>query len=295
MSITRYLALAAVASLYACSQLPGNSTSCSGSDASSLTVDIVRDQIVKLAGEQTEDTPALSRSKVRATVQQLELSLVDVRTTKDDPDSTKQFCTGKLKLVAPPEIVADANEVRDMAGYNSVEDMAENANVEASANSFLADVDFNVQPTDDGDKIYAQLENGDAAIAFFAELVQSHLLKAVIADAKAEQDRIEAEQEAAAREQEQANLEQAQAENKMAIERINAIWSAIPAEPRAAFTEAQRAWVRKKDAACRVEAASNATTEAEMAIARLKCDTREQSSRANELRQFATETIESGY
>ena len=196
-------------------------------------------------------------------------------------------------------MIQDANDARQIAGYNSVAEMAESANVEANANSFLADVDFNVQPTDDGEKTYAELENANGALGFFSELVRSHLVKSVLADAKAEQDRIAAEQhaaeEAAAREEQSAQLEQAKAENKVAIDRINAIWGAIPTGPRTAFTEAQKAWIRKKDAACRIEAASNATTEAEMTIARLKCDTREQSNRATELRQFATETIESGY
>lgn len=282
-----------------CSQLTGASSSCSGPDASAVTLDIVRDQIIKLASQLDEDTPALSKSKVRATVRQLQLSLEDVRTTKDDPNSTKQFCTGRVKLVAPSEMVSDANQTREMAGLNSVEDMADNANVEANANSFLADLDFNVQPTDDGDKIYAQIESGDEAIGFFAELVQNHLLKTAVADAKAEQDRIAAEQEAAQasalREEQLAAHEQAQAENSMAIESINAIWGAIPSETRKQLSDVQKAWVRRKDAACRLEAASSATSEEDMTLARLRCDTREQNVRANALRQYAMEAIDRDY
>ena len=293
-------AAALAGAMTACSQLTAApSTGCSGNDAVAVTLDIVKDEIIRRASEDVEEVPGLSKAKVRATIHQLKLSLVDVRTTKDDPDSTKQFCAGRIKLVAPPEMIQDANDARQIAGYNSVAEMAESANVEANANSFLADVDFNVQPTDDGEKTYAELENANGALGFFSELVRSHLVKSVLADAKAEQDRIAAEQhaaeEAAAREEQSAELDQAKAENKVAIERINAIWGAIPTGPRTAFTEAQKAWIRKKDAACRIEAASNATTEAEMTIARLKCDTREQSNRATELRQFATETIESGY
>jgi hypothetical protein len=262
-------------------------------------LDIVREQIRKLAGQQEEGAPALSKSKIRATVQQLALSLQDVRTTKDDPNSTKQFCTGKLKLVAPADMIADANQTREMAGLNNVEEMADNANVDANANAFEADLDFNVQPTDDGQKIYAQLESGDEAIGFFAELVKDQLLKTAVADAKAEQDRISAEQNAAqaaaAREEWSAALEQAQAENKMAIETINATWKAIPADVRARLLNVQKAWVRKKDAACRVEAASNATSEEQMQLARVQCDTREQNARANELRQYAMESINEEY
>ena len=283
--------------LMGCSQLWGVSTSCSGPDASSVTLDIVRDQIRKLASQTDDDSPALSKSKIRATVQQLALTLEDVRTSKDDPNSTKQFCTGQLKLVAPAEMVADASDTREMAGLNSIEDLAENANVEANANAFTADLEFNVQPTDDGEKIYAQVESGVEAIAFFAELVKDHLLKTAVADAKAEQDRIAAEQTAAqtaaTNEQWVASLDEAKAENKLAVDSINAIWKAVPADARTRMLAVQRAWQRRKDATCRLEAASNATSENEMQLAKLRCDTREQNARAQELKQYAMESIDS--
>ena len=279
----------------ACSDLVGNASSCSGADASAVTLDIVRDEIIRLASINEDDAPALSKSKIRASVKQLGLSLVDVRTTKDDPNSTKQFCTGRVKLVAPTEMLSDANETRQMAGLNSIEELADNANVEAQANSFLADLDFNVQPTDDGQKIYSQVENGDEAIGFFAELVKDHLLKSAMADRKAELDRIEAEQVAAANEQQAADFEQAQAENKMAIDTINAVWKAIPQDSRTRILDSQRAWQRQKDISCRVEASTDATTEHDLAIAKLRCDTREQQARAQALRQFAMQEIENDY
>jgi hypothetical protein len=252
----------------------------SGADASAVTLDIVRDRVRKLASETAEDGPALSKSKIRATVQQLTLTLEDVRTTKDDPNSTKQFCTGRLNLVAPADMLQDANQTREMAGFNSIEDLADDVVVEANANAFTADLDFNVQPTDEVDKTYAQLESGSEALEFVAELVKSHLLKSAVADAKAEQDRIAAEQAAAetaaTREQWTASLEQAKAESKMATESIKAMWDAIPADARARLLDVQRAWIRRKDAVCRVEAASNASSEEQMQLARLQCDTREQ-------------------
>lgn len=248
--------------------------------------------MIRLAAANDDaDAPALSKSKIRASVKQLGLSLVDVRTTKDDPNSTKQFCTGRIKLVAPPDMLEDANATRQMAGLNSVEELADTVNVEAQANSFFADLDFNVQPTDDGQKIYAQLENGDEAIGFFAELLQAHLLKAAVADAKAERDRIAAEQQAAEAGQQALILEETKAENKFAIDSINAIWGAIPSDTRSQLVDVQKAWVRRKDAACRVEVASGAASVDEIELARLRCDTREQNSRANALRQYAIQTI----
>jgi hypothetical protein len=44
-----------------------------------------------------------------------------------------------------------------------------------------------------------------------------------------------------------------------------------------------------------VEAASSASSEQDLALARLRCDTREQNTRANELKQYAVEAIDQDY
>jgi uncharacterized protein YecT (DUF1311 family) len=295
----RLIVVIGAIALAGCSQLGGKSSSCSGADAASVTIDIVRDAVMRHASAREEEGPALSKSKVRATVRQLALTLEDVRTTKDDPNSTKQFCTGRLKAVVPAEVLQDANDTRQMAGLNTVEEMADNANVEANANAFTADIDFNVQPTDDGSKIYSQVENGDEAVTFLSEVVKSHLMKSAIADAKAEQDRMEAERVAAETaanvEANAAMLEEARAENSMAIETINAIWKAIPNDARSRIQPLQVAWIKKKDAMCRLEAAESASSEEQRRITKLKCDTREQNSRAQSLKQYATQVIQETY
>lgn len=292
------LPLACVA-ISGCSQIADVTSSCSGPDASAVTLDIVRDQVRKLVGQQDNSDFAISASKIRATVQQLKLSIEDIRTTKDDPDSSKKFCSGQLTLSVPASMLTDANETREMAGLSSISDMADTANVETNANVFSAEIEFNVQPTDDGEKIYAELESGDEALAFIAELLSSHLLKSTISDAKAANDRMAAEQQAAEtaafQEQWAASLEEATAENKLAIDSVNAIWQAISPDDRSRLLAVQRAWGRRKDASCRVEAASSASSENDIEIARLRCDSREQNSRARELRQYAEQAIEENY
>lgn len=282
-----------------CDTLAPSGGACTGEDATKLTLDIFGDEVRKEAATKEDDGPALSSSKIRATVKQLQLALEDVRTTKDDPNSTKQFCTGNIKIVFPSEVIEDANAAREAAGLNSVEDLADSSNVKSAANAFRAEINYNIQPTDDGSKVYSEMESGDAAVKFVAEVVRSHLLRASIADAKAEQDRIETEQaaaeEAASREQWAAASEEAKAENKLAVEQMAALWRAVPAGTRQQLLPVQRAWIKRKDASCRVEAANGATSEEEIGLARLRCDTREQNSRAQELRQYAAQAIEEDY
>jgi uncharacterized protein YecT (DUF1311 family) len=251
---------------------------------------IVRDQITRLASAGSDADVHLSKAEIRATIEQLHLSLEDVRTTKNDPNSTKKFCTGTLKLVAPAEVVNDAEDARRTAGESSLSDLADNSNVESNANAFTADIDFNVQPTDDRNKIFAEIENGGPAFRFFAELVRDHLLKSAVMDAKAEEERAATEQQAAENqalaEQQAATLNEAQTENKIAIQTTNAIWQGIPAEMRTRLLDLQKAWVRKKNADCGVEAASASAESSERDVARLKCDTRMQGERSSWLRQY---------
>lgn len=285
--------------LTACSGLVAASSDCNGSDASAVALDIVRDQIIKLSSEREEGLPQLSKSKIRASVKELKLSLVDVRTTKDDPNSSKQFCTGTVRLAAPAQMVLDADETRRMANLNSVEEMADNANVEKSANVFSAEIDFNVQPTDDGEKLFAEIENGNEAFAFFAELVKDHLLKSAVAQAKAEADRLEAEKNAAIAAADQqyqaATLDEAKAQNAAAVQAIGAIWKAIPADARQQMLPMQRAWIKKTDASCKLEAAGQAADATSMQVAKLNCETREQLARAEYLRRFGSAAIDDAY
>lgn len=289
--------LAACAIASGCDKLGGmGATGCTSADTSQVVIGIVEREVTDgAATKESEDAPTLTKSKIRASVKQLKMTLEDVRTSKDDPNSSKKFCVGTLKVVAPAEMVEDADQARQMAGLNSVEEMADAANVTKEANVFTAEIEYNVQPTDDGDKVFAEIESGEESINFLALMVQNHLLRSAVADAKAESDRVEAEQRAAeenaTREYAAASLEEAKANNQMAIQSINATWKALPEDVRGQLLPMQKAWQKKKDATCRLEASQNAASEADMAVARLNCDTREQNSRADYLRQVGQQAI----
>lgn len=283
----------------ACDKLGTATSSCSSADASAVTLDIIRDEIIRRAGEVGEDGPQILKSKIRASVKQLKMSLEDIRTSKDDPNSSKKFCTATVKVIAPAQMVLDADETREMAELNSVEALADNANVRKEANAFLAEVEYNVQPTDDGDKVFAEIESGEEAIGFLGELVQDHLLKSAVLDATAQAQRLEAERnaaiESAARDMQSASLEEARATNRSAVEAINAIWKAMPADARQQLLPLQRAWIKKTEATCKLEAAAQATDSAGMEVARLNCESRAQQERAQYLQRYASEAIDAQY
>jgi uncharacterized protein YecT (DUF1311 family) len=281
---------------------------CSGAGAKETATTVIKQQIEKAVLEHVEGENGerrVGKSKVRATIGQLALSFEDIRTTKSDPNSTKRFCTGRLKIALPDAVITDAETAREKAGLDSINKLSDRQDVERNANSFTSDIDFNVQPTDDGEKVYAEVEDGEATFTFFGEVLASHLLRSSIESAQiaeeqaaAEQRRAEeaalAEQSAAESNQKKAQLMQAQAENKLASQTINAVWSQIPEETRTSLADIQQAWKLKKNADCVIEASSESTDPTIKEAARLACDTQQVNSRANYLRQYVGDSGTSG-
>jgi len=130
-----------------------HSVDCTDDSATTTTIGIVRDALESAtakAMQNDESSSSAPLSKIRAAIAQLVISIDDVRTTKKDPDSTKRFCTGTLKVRFPAAALDDAEKARAAAGLNTVSDLADADDVTRSADAFTSDIDYNVQPTDDG-------------------------------------------------------------------------------------------------------------------------------------------------
>lgn len=283
----------------ACSQLGGETAACSGPEATQLVGDILRDSVQdatrETLGERSEPG-TYSTSRIRATVGQLRFAIADARTTKDDPDSTKYFCTGLLKVSVPVDVVQSASRARSAAELSSLAALADENGLERAANAFTREIEYSLQPTDEGDKIYAETDVNEQLVGFLSEVLASHLLSSKIEQQALAQSRVEAEERALAAqaeresasaltEQKQAVLGEVRAENSLARQTIDAIWTSVPKESWGPILELQRAWVRRKDADCKVEAASASIDPAEKEAARLRCDTRLTVQRISWLRQ----------
>ncbi len=274
----------ACALLAACSQKP--KLECSNTDAQSTTIDLLKAQIEKGVTENLKSgdsgTSVLS-SKIRATIQQLVFSLDDIRTSKVDPNSTKKFCTANLKIVIPADVVADAEKARSDTNLNDLSALADSDNVERSANAFTTSFDYDVQPTDDGQKVFAESDNLDKPKAFFGEVLASSLLKNAVEQAQIQKNQTDVaqqqQQQAALSEQKSADQAQAKTENQLSNQTISAIWKNLPPESRASMLDDERNWIRKKTADCAVEEASSSTDPTEQETARLKCDTKANQAR----------------
>ncbi len=285
-----------LAALPACQRQP---VQCTAASAQEPVVGIVKEQLeraVSAAVRKDDGARAVSLSKIRAAIAQLVIAIEDIRTSKEDPNSTKRFCTGTLKIRFPADTLADADSARENSGLKTVSDLADSSDIERHADSFTAAIEFNVQPTDSGDKVFAETESGNNMFAFTAQVLASGLMNASIADAKRVQqqasDQQSATQNAALSEQRNANLASARTDNQLAIQTIAAVWKSLAPGTRVRLLPLQKAWVRKKGADCQVEAASASTDPAEMEVARLACDTRAEQERTTWLQPYRGETSE---
>jgi uncharacterized protein YecT (DUF1311 family) len=273
---------------------------CTSSEATSTTIDVLKKALEKEIFSKAsggENAAAVSKSNIRAAVAQIVFSFEDVRTVREDPDSTKRFCEGTLKIRFPAEDLSNADEARSAAGVGTVTQLADANDVDREADTISAKTDYDVQPTDTGDKVFAETEAKSPLMNVASEVLASALLHNVLQQAAATEQQAQqaqqAQQNAALTEQKAANLNSAKTDNQLALQSILAVWRAIPAGTRAQLLPQQRAWVRKKDADCRVEAATASTDSTDMEVARLNCDTRATQERINFLQPYREQAPDS--
>jgi hypothetical protein len=132
-----------------------------------------------------------------------------------------------------------------------------------------------------------------------SELFSSYLLSDEIRNAKVSADQAEskraaderalAAQESAAKGQlASATLEEAIAENKLAVQRISAVWQSIPPSTRRQLASIQTAWNKRISAQCTVEASGQSTEPSIVKAAKLRCESNALMNRSRELERFAS-------
>ena len=297
-SMTRVGAFAAVAAsllLAGCGVGPlSGASGCLDPDGQAVAVSIIREEVEKRAAAELRDSDGrmmTSLANLRASLALIGLTVEDVRTTKEDPDSTRKFCAASLAAAVPETILADAQASYEAMDAGSLNDLAEQNGFTRAANRFTAPMDFSVQPTDDGKKIYAEIEETDALVGFLSEVVVAHLVKDRLLRIKADNEAAQAEQtrlnDEAMAAQRTASLAEARTESELAQQSVRAVWAAIDKDNQDRLTANQTAWNQRKRAECNLEAAQTSTDESEREAARLRCDARMTRERVSALRPYA--------
>jgi uncharacterized protein YecT (DUF1311 family) len=282
----------AAATLSACDSLETTSGECGSEDTKSLAIRVLKDGIEdEIASARDENGSVIvARSKIRAALKDVEFVIKDIRTTRRDPDSSARFCTGVVSIRFAQDVLKDAEETSRLVSYVNLEQMAQDLGFDRSANAFTIEIDYNVQPTDDNEKIFVEVDNGDPIVSLGRDIISAHLLHAQVtaesAIQAAEAKRLAQEQEAASQEQQTAILEEANAHRQLSEQSINAVWQALDPATRDELLQVQRAWIRRKTAECKLEGASESTDESARRAATAYCEARMNNEREQWLREY---------
>lgn len=244
--------------------------------------------------------------KFKALVQQVKFELVDVRTNRADKETTKKFCQASLNVSIPSNTINDANSARAIYQEMDLQKLAILSDLELTGSSLRYELEYSVQPTDDGQKIYAEVQNADAPLEFVNQVILDALQKPLrLAE---QRETYQSEQQIALEEQqfaaEQAALEAQQVAerqaNQMAYQgiqqqeavqrlssannKLNAVWNSTNTSVRNQLLAEQRIWLKKRDLECRLnsEDAQHELRE----IARLRCETEVTNQRIGVLQQL---------
>lgn len=309
------IAAAGVLALSGCNKFSSYSATCGSEESKELVISVIQDELNKKSMAQlksllNDGATGMDVSKVRALNQQVSFSLADVRTSHNDSQSKKKLCVAVLNAKLSPSMLSEANTSRAIIDDNTIQDFALLNDVPFEQNKLSYNLEYSVQPTDDGQKIYAEVSNAELAVNFLTQVFEDILLKPVrqnhqLAQVQANQ---QAEQEAAYEAAEQAQMEAMQAAEAAAAaaqyasdqkayaqlqideakksldksnEKLNLLWGALSKDARAQLLDNQRAWLKKRQLQCRLASVDSDNKE----LARLGCETRLTDQRSAQLQQ----------
>jgi hypothetical protein len=131
-----------------------------GSCDDNSTFSAMQDTIRK-SFEDKAKTEGLSVSEARAFYSQLKITVDQVRTTKNDPSSTKKFCSGRINISIPVPILQKLEEKYKKANSSELRKAIEDGRWEVNANVISTGSDFDVQPSDDKKWLFTTLTQAD--------------------------------------------------------------------------------------------------------------------------------------
>lgn len=285
----------------ACS--PSGSTQCSGDEARELIDGLFKEELEYAVQNQLDKQKELGSydaTELETAVRKLGVNLDDVRTSQDDPNSKRSSCRATIKIDIPNAVERKANETRAMAEIDDVRELANTYKMKRKGGVFAADFEYFIQPTDDGSKLLAEMDDDSAAISFMSEVLASYLLSDEIREEKIEQDQAAAAEKAVElaaerkeREEERAEqariaeiddafnqegvaaLAAAKVERKLASERIGAVWLAMPQTAKDELEDLHSAWVKQMKARCAVRTAGTDKRASMREARELTCQTGE--------------------
>ena len=270
--------------------ITGSNTKCDDETAKELVVESFSKSLNDVSSARIKElieneNVTVDMGKMRSALKQITFQVNDVRTNNSDPNSKKRYCATNFVVKLPTQMVADADAARAVYEENNVAQAAVLSDLSLEQSQLKKEIEYSVQPTDDGKKVFVTLENSDALVYFVSNVAVDSLLKSARLNAaeimKQEEIKQIAEQNAAAQEYQQVLLAEAQTKLNNANENLNSIWNATTKDIREQLLAEQKIWLKKRDLECKLESSNTENPE----VSRLNCETNMTATRTSELRQ----------
>ncbi|WP_395391437.1 hypothetical protein WBP07_12525 [Novosphingobium sp. BL-8A] len=114
------------------------------------------------------------RHEIATALDAIKFSFEDIRSS-NDPSSKKKLCTANLKAILPEGFLKDADRRLTLSQLPAIEVGLARISGQRSGSTFVMPAHFDVQPTDDGTKTFAEMVDADATYNFLAILLVPHL------------------------------------------------------------------------------------------------------------------------
>lgn len=270
--------------------ITGSSVKCDNETAKQLVVESFSKTVGDVAALRVKELVdseniTIDMGKLRSTLQQITFNVNDVRTNNSDPNSNKQYCVTEFVVKIPDQMIKDADAARAIYDENNIAQSAILSDLSFESNQLKKEIEYLVQPTDDGKKVYVTLENPDALAYFVRDIAVDSLVKTARQNAAevAKQEEIKriAEESAVAEEYQSVLLSEAQSNLDKANANLNLVWNATTKDVRDQLLAEQKIWLKKRDLECKLESSNTENPE----VFRLNCETSMTNERTSELRQ----------
>jgi hypothetical protein len=106
---------------------------CGGEETIAAVEDMIQKELEKSVRKQLDSEGSVEgydSAKLRTGTKKIEVKLEEVRTVRDDPDSSRQFCSARIMLKIPDNVVDAADSTRALAELDSVKTLANQHHVE---------------------------------------------------------------------------------------------------------------------------------------------------------------------
>ncbi len=188
-------------SLSGCGTIFSKHLQCDDESANQLIHTILKDDLNKsLENELKQLISAgnikdLDPAKLKLTAQNIQFLTTDSRTDFIDPNSTKTQCSIDLNISIPSDLVKKSNEARSKVDVQNVESQANELGINFTNNKVDLILEYVLQPSDSGEKVFAVLKNTQNINTLVADTLTYAFLKPQI---EKNQIRLEEEQKKAA-------------------------------------------------------------------------------------------------